>query len=119
MEKIEKMVKLIELMDIEEIVRIMNEIVDPFDCEFPYILDNEEEAFAQLDKYGAHWVARAIANGRYDERDKWVIFCSEGCEIYSFSTKEQLINYLSGDISNLAQLFEDSGVEMTIKATVK
>ena len=120
MEKIEKMVKLIELMNTAELVELINDCTDPYcGLRFPYIMEVEEEdKWSEIQEcLGAFRVALAVENGRFRGTDMFMFVNDDGPSIYTFSDNETLFGFMPKE--DIAQLFLDNEIELTIKAITK
>ena len=101
----------IRALSLDEIVIILNEYVtDPYGGFFPYIRENDETFLDEIgEKFGGWWVACGIANGHFNETDKYAICIEDGNEIRTFSTKEEIFDNIISpeDISESYNLAVD------------
>lgn len=114
------MEELIKLMKTADLVELMNDATDPYcGLRFPYIMEvDDEDKWEEIqDCMGAYKIACAVENGRFRKTDRYMIVCEESTMIYTFSDNETLFGYI--DPADIAQLFKENDIELTIKPIQK
>ena len=92
-------------MTVEAIVSRLNDYADPWDCEFPYIIENTGEMIRRTipDFYDAYDVLKAAGYGHYGPSDKYAILEDGLATIKTFSDLDGLFEIIPPGI--IAEIF--------------
>ena len=99
----------VDKVSLADLIYLLNELQDPFEGYSPYIQPNTEENLESIsDREGVVWLAESLARegqGRYRYEDKHILCELNAHYIYTFSTKEELVNHIGRE--HLIELFDE------------
>ena len=109
------MEELIKQMNVKQLVELLNECADDFGSRFPYVMDNDDEdRWDEIQEcMDAYRIATAVSNGRFSTTDRYLIVIDDAPEIFTFSDKETLFQFLSPD--QIADLCKENGIELSVE----
>lgn len=118
-----KISEFLNAVSTSRLIDALNACADVFEP-FPYIMENDEDNIEDMGaRLGTLWVLQGISGGgRFREKDAYVICDCQAHLVYTFTTKEELIEHIGQknledlvdeyrDTRAVAELLEEYGVE--------
>lgn len=94
-------------LSVDDLVQVILDTEEPYIQTLPIIMENNRQSLRDIkEDQDEDFLLDAFGNGDWRETDTYFFYHEDACEIYSFSTTEQAIDYLG--LSNICDAISEA-----------